>query len=185
MQIFTVGAEGFLEDSLTAQANPKRPGEYLLPPDAITVEPEQKDGYWPKWNGNAWDYVKVPATAEEAVGMVVSHTSTSRYATAMRELVRRFSREDGYREKRGDDLSWAVEKIPEKTEEEKLQEAKEQARAKRDALLSACDYFVMVDYPASEEDKALVVLYRQALRDVPQQEGFPFDIVWPEKPEVL
>ena len=117
--------------------------------------------------------------------MVVSHTSTSRYATAMRELVRRFSREDGYREKRGDDLSWAVEKVPEKTEEEKLQEAKEQARAKRDALLSACDYFVMVDYPASEEDKASVVLYRQALRDVPQQEGFPFDIVWPEKPEVL
>lgn len=24
--------------------------------------------------------------------------------------------------------------------------------------------------------------YRQALRDVPEQEGFPFDIVWPEKP---
>lgn len=25
--------------------------------------------------------------------------------------------------------------------------------------------------------------YRQALRDVPQQEGFPYSIVWPEKPE--
>lgn len=24
--------------------------------------------------------------------------------------------------------------------------------------------------------------YRQALRDVPEQEGFPLSIVWPEKP---
>ena len=185
MQIFTIGAEGFLEDSLTAQANPRRPGEHLLPPNAITVVPESRVGYWPKWTGTAWDYVKLPATAEEAVGMVVSHTSTSRYATAMRELVRKFSREEGYREKRGDDLSWAVEKVPEKTEEEKLQEAKDQARAKRDSLLSSCDYFVMADYPASEEDKALVIAYRQALRDVPQQAGFPYEIEWPEKPSCL
>ena len=27
-----------------------------------------------------------------------------------------------------------------------------------------------------------IARYRQALRDVPEQEGFPFDIVWPEKP---
>lgn len=185
MQIFTVGAEGFLEDSLTAQANPRRPGEYLLPPKAILVAPDRKDGYWPKWTGVEWDYVKVPTTAEEAVGLVISHTSTSRYAVSMRELIRRFSQEEGYREKRGDDLSWSVEKIPEKTEEEKLEEAKTQARAKRDSLLAACDYFVMVDYPASEEDKALVVAYRQALRDVPQQAGFPFEIEWPEKPSCL
>ena len=25
--------------------------------------------------------------------------------------------------------------------------------------------------------------YRQALRDVPSQSGFPHDITWPEKPE--
>lgn len=25
--------------------------------------------------------------------------------------------------------------------------------------------------------------YRQALRDIPQQEGFPFNITWPDKPE--
>ena len=24
--------------------------------------------------------------------------------------------------------------------------------------------------------------YRQALRDIPQQEGFPFDVAWPKKP---
>ena len=27
--------------------------------------------------------------------------------------------------------------------------------------------------------------YRQALRDVPQQDGFPADIQWPELPETV
>lgn len=27
-----------------------------------------------------------------------------------------------------------------------------------------------------------MAVYRQALRDVPQQDGFPYDVVWPEKP---
>lgn len=27
-----------------------------------------------------------------------------------------------------------------------------------------------------------IALYRQALRDIPQQPGFPYDIEWPEKP---
>ena len=28
-----------------------------------------------------------------------------------------------------------------------------------------------------------IATYRQALRDVTQQEGFPYNVVWPEKPE--
>ena len=28
-------------------------------------------------------------------------------------------------------------------------------------------------------------VYRQALRDLPEQEGFPFNIVWPEAPSTL
>ena len=27
-------------------------------------------------------------------------------------------------------------------------------------------------------------LYRQALRDLPEQEGFPQEILWPEMPEI-
>nr|DAT00194.1 MAG TPA: tail assembly chaperone protein [Caudoviricetes sp.] len=26
-------------------------------------------------------------------------------------------------------------------------------------------------------------IYRQRLRDIPQQEGFPFNVVWPTKPD--
>lgn len=27
-----------------------------------------------------------------------------------------------------------------------------------------------------------IPIYRQALRDIPQQEGFPYNVVWPRKP---
>lgn len=60
-----------------------------------------------------------------------------------------------------------------------------QARAKRDRLLSACDYYLMPDYPSTEEGLAEVKAYRQALRDITKQEGFPSEIVWPVVPEVL
>ena len=60
-----------------------------------------------------------------------------------------------------------------------------QARTKRDRLLAACDYYVMPDYPSTEEGLAEVKAYRQALRDISKQEGFPSDVAWPEVPEVL
>ena len=58
-------------------------------------------------------------------------------------------------------------------------------RDMRDRLLAACDYYVMPDYPSTEEGLAEVKAYRQALRDITKQEGFPFEIVWPVVPSVL
>lgn len=66
-----------------------------------------------------------------------------------------------------------------------LDELRSRAVAKRDQLLSECDYYVLPDYPSTEEGLAAVKVYRQALRDVPQQEDFPMTIVWPTKPAVL
>lgn len=66
-----------------------------------------------------------------------------------------------------------------------MDELKSRAVAKRDKLLSECDYYVLPDYPSTEEGLAVVKVYRQALRDVPQQEDFPTTITWPTKPEVL
>ena len=60
-----------------------------------------------------------------------------------------------------------------------------QVRIKRDHLLSACDYYVMPDYPYSEHGLIEVKEYRQALRDITKQETFPTEIEWPEIPEVL
>jgi hypothetical protein len=65
-----------------------------------------------------------------------------------------------------------------KTDEEYATEARE----KRNALIAETDYMAMPDYPLSEEKRQAVLAYRQALRDVPEQEGFPRQIDWPVKP---
>ena len=56
------------------------------------------------------------------------------------------------------------------------------ARHKRDRLIAATDYLVTPDYPIESDRLAKVKIYRQALRDVPEQSGFPRTITWPEKP---
>lgn len=58
------------------------------------------------------------------------------------------------------------------------------AREKRDQLLAETDYLLMPDYPISSEALVALKTYRQALRDVPEQSGFPKTIEWPSKPEV-
>jgi len=51
-------------------------------------------------------------------------------------------------------------------------------RAKRTALLMETDHYALADVTMTDAMKT----YRQALRDVPQQAGFPSSITWPEKP---
>lgn len=54
------------------------------------------------------------------------------------------------------------------------------ARAERDRRLQACDWTQLPDVPAGTREAWAA--YRQALRDVTKQEGFPADIKWPEVP---
>lgn len=53
-------------------------------------------------------------------------------------------------------------------------------RAYRNTLLSECDWTQLQDAPVNQQAWAN---YRQALRDVTTQAGFPWDIAWPEKPQ--
>jgi hypothetical protein len=55
-----------------------------------------------------------------------------------------------------------------------------QVRSERNALLAASDWTQLAD---STADKAAWATYRQALRDITGQEGFPWTIEWPTKPE--
>jgi len=55
----------------------------------------------------------------------------------------------------------------------------DEARTQRDALLSQSDWTQVPDAPVDQQAWAE---YRQALRDVPQQAGFPTEITWPQKP---
>ena len=68
---------------------------------------------------------------------------------------------------------FAVEAIP---DEEKAG----QVRAERNTKLAATDWTQVADAPV---DKEAWATYRQALRDVPQQAGFPWAVEWPAQPE--
>jgi type II secretory pathway component PulL len=57
----------------------------------------------------------------------------------------------------------------------------EQVRAERDTKLAASDWTQMPDYNGA--NKVVWATYRQALRDIPAQAGFPWDVTWPEMPE--
>ena len=55
-------------------------------------------------------------------------------------------------------------------------------RMYRDAKLNATDFYIMPDYPIDADTLAKVQAYRQALRDLPTQDGAPWNdgtIPWP------
>ena len=131
MQVYLVDEAGYLSDQFPAQKNRKRPGEYLLPPDAILVAPEENEGCWPKWDKEteAWSYEKIPTCAEDFLSLPpISHQSQSPRDVKYRELIDKFKNDDDTLVlKRGEeDLSWYMERKPEKTfeeaQKEKLQE---------------------------------------------------------------
>lgn len=53
------------------------------------------------------------------------------------------------------------------------------ARTKRNQLLTDSDWTQLPDAPV---DASAWATYRQALRDITDQEGFPTDITWPVEP---
>ena len=67
---------------------------------------------------------------------------------------------------------------------EEVLETADEIRARRDRLLAATDWAVLPDSPLDAQSLEAVKTYRQALRDVPQQERFPSAITWPQMPEL-
>jgi hypothetical protein len=57
-------------------------------------------------------------------------------------------------------------------------QAETNVRNKRDRLLSDTDWMALSDNTMSTE----MATYRQALRDITSQEGFPYSVTWPTKP---
>ena len=55
------------------------------------------------------------------------------------------------------------------------------ARVKRDLMLSSSDWTQLPDVPQATKDAWAT--YRQALRDVTSQAGFPSNITWPTPPQ--
>lgn len=68
-----------------------------------------------------------------------------------------------------------------RTNDDKFYEASFTVKTIRNQLLVESDWTQLPDVTlANKQDWAV---YRQALRDIPQQSGYPFNIIWPVKPE--
>ena len=53
-------------------------------------------------------------------------------------------------------------------------------RSSRNDKLKECDWTQVLDAPV---DQTMWATYRQALRDISSQDGFPWEITWPTQPE--
>lgn len=77
-------------------------------------------------------------------------------------------------------VEWVVrEKTEEEIEFDKYEKWNE-VRNIRDSLLSNTDFVVLRSYEMSEAVPEEYLTYRQELRDIPQTQTDPFNIVWPE-----
>ena len=73
-------------------------------------------------------------------------------------------------------LPYVVEQLP-------LDQASANVRSRRDGLLLDTDWIVIKSYERGANIPAVWELYRQALRDITGQAGFPYSVDWPVKPE--
>lgn len=54
-----------------------------------------------------------------------------------------------------------------------------EVRTKRDSLLANSDQYILRAIEQNKQPNLDIVSYRQRLRDIPLQSGFPFDVNWP------
>jgi hypothetical protein len=76
--------------------------------------------------------------------------------------------------------AWSVVSLTAAEQEQRTKDRADQVRGERYGLISESDWTQLPDTPVNKEAWAT---YRQALRDIPQQPGFPWSVTWPIKPE--
>jgi hypothetical protein len=84
-----------------------------------------------------------------------------------------------------DKVIWTLIKRAKTAEElqKQIDERATQERTFRDRLLSMSDWVVIKSVEVEMLELEAWKTYRQALRDVPEQEGFPWTIDWPQTPQ--
>ena len=137
---------------------------------------------------SGWDEIPYPSSAAELVGVQISHKSRTAHDNKMRQIRQQLVaaepelyKEVAVNDESGNKIATTVEEIPQPTEEEKRKKKEAEVRAQRDALIDKTDYLLAPDYPISAKDLEKVKAYRQALRDIPEQKGFPDNVVWPDE----
>jgi hypothetical protein len=73
-------------------------------------------------------------------------------------------------------ITWTVEQLP-------IEDAAERVRRERDRLLDGSDWVVIRARELGQDVPREWFDYRSDLRNIPQQDGFPHDVVWPTHPD--
>jgi hypothetical protein len=76
-------------------------------------------------------------------------------------------------------LGWSVQTLTQEQQDEKNADEARRVREQRNQKLSECDWTQLAD---SAADRTAWATYRQTLRDVPSQSGFPWTVTWPTQP---
>lgn len=76
-------------------------------------------------------------------------------------------------------LGWSVQALTQAEQDTNNVSKASSVRQTRSEKLAECDWTQVADAPV---DKAVWATYRQALRDVTAQSGFPWTVTWPNKP---
>lgn len=69
-----------------------------------------------------------------------------------------------------------------RTQQQKYDEAVITVTLKRNALLYASDWTQIPNNPLTTEQQTAWATYRQELRDITAQSGYPFNVIWPTPP---
>jgi hypothetical protein len=75
--------------------------------------------------------------------------------------------------------TWQVTSASAEEIAERLEQKSAEVRQQRNQLLANCDWTQLADAPVDHGEWAT---YRQALRNISDQPGFPYDVTWPELP---
>jgi hypothetical protein len=78
-------------------------------------------------------------------------------------------------------IGWIVQELTQSEKDQKLAAKIASVRSQRNQKLKDSDWSQGKDIPDAVSTPWAT--YRQALRDVPQQSGFPWDVTWPTQPE--
>lgn len=76
--------------------------------------------------------------------------------------------------------TWSIVPLTQQEMDRRKEEKSSQVRVERNIALAASDWTQVADAPV---DKTLWAVYRQELRDISNQEGFPFNVTWPNPPQ--
>ena len=80
-------------------------------------------------------------------------------------------------------LGWSVHSLTQTEQDQKTTLESKAMRQIRDDKLKECDWIVIKNLESNSNIPGVWEVYRQALRDVPDQTGFPWTITWPVEPQ--